>query len=376
MKAFLAARSLGLLTALAMVLFAMPGCPGSKSPDQDTERPPAKENDDSTSSGSWQEVLTGIAGRIIAAEHGVLFYAFDTLAYPEKAVDIAARLQSGKNLNGLDGAKLGFYQGEKLVGTAETDDDGYGRISWIPPKAGSYEFTVRILEPPKDDDYEDAVNVTPAPLLVGARDKNAELVVVDLDHTVVDSSFFRVLVGGAKPMARSVDVMNKLADRYTIVYLTHRPDILTRKSKTWLIDNGYPRGPLLVSELRDAFGNSGTFKTAKLEAMRKSFPNVRIGIGDKLSDAQAYVDNGLTAYLIPHYKNKPEDMREMADAIRELDGRGRLHVVSGWSQIEAGVFRGKKFLPDAFTKRLESDAERLQAAEERRKESREEDDDD
>ncbi len=318
----------------------------------------------------------GLSGVFLGAEHGVIFYAFDTLAYPRKPVDLAARVQSAKNLKSLEGASLGFYQGRKLIGTAETDGDGYGRISWTPPKAGNYEFTVRILEPPKDDDYEDSVKVTPAPLLVAARDKKTEFVVIDLDHTVVASSFFRVLIGGAKPMADAARVTRKLAKKYSIVYLTHRPNILTRKSKAWLSDNGYPRGPLMVSELKDAFGDSGKFKTARLKTMKKSFPSIRIGIGDKLSDAQAYVDNGMSAYLIPHYKHKPKNMRKIAGAIRGLKGRGRLHVVEGWREIDAGVSDGRVFPPEVFAQRLEGQAKSLQAIEDARKKREKDDDDD
>ena len=326
----------------------------------------------------WREILTGVGGQMVGAEHDVLFYAFDTLAYPNEPVDLTARLQSAKNFKSLKGATIGFYQGEEETGAAETGDDGYARISWTPPKAGDYEFTVRITKPPEDDDYSDAVKVTPAQLLVAARAKKAELAIVDLDHTVVDSSFWRVLMGGAKPMAGSADVMHKLAKRYTIVYLTHRPDILTRKSKSWLIDNGYPRAPLMVSELKDAIGDSGKFKTARLKAIRESYPNVRIGIGDKLSDAQAYVDNGIKAYLIPYYKNKPKDMQKTADAIRQLKGRGNLQVVSGWTEVEAGIFRRKTFAPNTFASRLDAEARRMLAEERRekdRKDKEEEEDD-
>ena len=343
------------------------GEPSDKEPSDD------ESSGGGSSSGSWTDVLSNIGGQILAAEHGVLFYAFDTLAYPQKPVDLVARLQSGKSIKAIDGALLGFYRGDELEGTARTDEDGYGRISWTPPAGGDHEFTVRIIEAPTDkDDYADAVNVTPAPLLVAAREKYVDLTIVDLDHTVVDAGFSRVLIGGAKPMPGSIDVMGKLAKRYTIVYLTHRPDILTRKSKAWLKDNGYPRGPLLVSELKEAFGDSGTFKTAKLKAIRSSFPNVRIGIGDKLSDAQAYVDNGLTAYLIPDYKNKPKSMRKMADQIRQLKGNGRLHVVSGWQEIDAGIFSGRTFPPEAFAKRLDEQAKQLEEAKKRQEE--EEDD--
>jgi len=328
----------------------------------------------SSGNGGWKDMLIGAAegfgAMATAMEHGVLFYALDTLAYPNEEVDLTARLQ-GRRLSGLPGAELGFYRGEELIGKATTNADGYAKVGWTPPKAGDYAFEVRVLSPPDDESAQNAAKVSAAPLLVAARDKDTQFSVIDLDHTVVDSSFLWVLLGGADPMRGAADAVQRLEKRYSLIYLTHRPDILTRKSKLWLSEHGFPRAPLMVSGLTDVFGDSGKFKTAKLRALRESFPNVRVGIGDKLSDAQAYVDNGLTAYLIPHYKRKPKDMDKMARQIEALRGRGRLHVVDGWSEIESGVFQGKAYPPDRFARRL-----RVEARDLRIRQMREDDDDD
>ncbi len=343
--------------------------PASRDPQAPSQIP-------SVQGGSWREIATNVAGQVfLAAENGVLFYAFDTLAYPGEPVDLTIRLQSIDNFKDIKGATIGFYDADELLGSAETDDGGLAALSWTPPAVGNYALTARIDALPDGVD-EEVLRVTPAPLLVAARDKQTQFVVIDLDHTVVASSFFRVLIGGARPMAESVDVTQRIASVYSIIYLTHRPDLMTRKSKGWLSDNGYPTGPLLVSELKQAFGDSGTFKTAKLKNLRKAFPNVRIGIGDKLSDAQAYVDNGLTAYLIPHYKEKPKNMRKMAKEIRRLRSRDRLHAVDGWREVEAGVFKGRSFPPATFARRLDRRADQLQADQDRRKRHRDDDDDD
>jgi len=328
------------------------------------------------SGGSWKDKAIDVVGEVtVGAEHGAIFYAFDTLAYPREAVDLTARVQSAKNLEMIADVTVGFFRGRERIGSAVTDEDGLATIQWTPPKAGGYEFEAQIIAVPGEA-FTELLEITPAPLVVMAWPKDKAFVVVDLDHTVVDSSFFRVLLGGARPAADSVRVMRRIARRYGIVYLTHRPDLLTRTSKAWLRENGYPPGPLLVSELKEAFGDSGKFKTAKLAAVTEAFPNAKIGIGDKLSDAQAYVDNGLVAYLIPHYKDKPESMRKMAGDIRRLDGRGRLNVVSSWRQIEAGIFGGKKYPPETFARQLSRRADQLEALQRQRKRDEKEDDDD
>jgi len=331
----------------------------------------------SSSGGGWKETAAAVAGQVfLASEHGVLFYAFDTLAYPGQPVDLAARAQAVKNMKGIKGLTVSFVEGDEPVAVATTDGNGLAKVSWTPPKEGDYKLKAVITGRPEGVS-EDVLKVSPSPLLVAARDKESEFVVIDLDHTVVDSSFFHVLLGNPTPMAGSVDVAKRISESYSIIYLTHRPDLLARKSKDWLARHKYPDGPLLVSELRDAFGDSGKFKTAKLKAVKKSYGNVKIGIGDKLSDAQAYVDNGLIAYLIPHYKEKPDDMQKMAGSIRKLDGRGRLNVVDGWREIEMGVFKGRKYNPSAYAGRLDRRAKQLAREQRRRREKeRDRDDDD
>ena len=337
---------------------------------------PGQLPDASNSGGGWQGLLWNIGGQVVGGEQGFLYFAYDTLAYPGKRVDLAARLQLVKGFKPVRGATVGFYRGRKLIGSAKTDKEGLAKIRWTPPAAGNYKLTAKIIKVP-DDDYDDALLVRPAPLLVAARDRKHPLVVIDLDHTVVDSSFIRVLLtGGGKPMARSVKVTGRIARRFGIIYLTHRPDLLTRKSKNWLTRNKYPDGPVMLSKLKDAFGDSGKFKTGRLLAIRKAYPNARIGIGDKLSDAEAYVKAGLTAYLIPHYKNKPKDMRKMARKIQQIRGRGRLQVVAGWDEIDNGIFKGARYTSGQFVTRLNRHAARLDAEKRRKKDDDDDNDDD
>ncbi len=312
------------------------------------------------SGSGWADVVRQVAGEVfLDAEKGTLFYAFDTLAYPRQPVDLVAQVRSAKDLTPVAGVTVAFARGDWVAGRITTDAKGVAAMQWTPPARGNYSFEARIVGVPNES-MRDMLAVGPSKLLVAAREKKAPQVVVDLDHTVVDSSFMLVMVGGGEPMADSVEVLSRIAKRYGVIYLTHRPDLLGRKSKAWLAENGYPSGPLLVSEIKDVL-DSGKFKSAKLSALRRLFPGVAMGIGDKLSDAQAYVDNGMSAYLIPDYKEKPRNMRSLAAQLRVLRGRGRLHVVSTWRQIEQGVFIGRKFPPEKFAGELELRAARIEA---------------
>lgn len=321
--------------------------------------------------GRWVGLAVDVAGRVmLGTEQGALFYAYDTLAYPGKPVHLAARLQMMPKLQKVSGVTVSFYHGDRLVGQAVTDSRGLAHITWTPPHAGDYHFRARITG--VGEKYKRFLAISDAPLLVAAREANTSFVVIDMDHTIIDAGFFRVLVGGAKPMPRSAEVAKRIARRHGIVYLTQRPEVLTRKSKTWLVRHGYPAGPVMLAGGTD-FLDSARFKTGKLKALRGAYPSVRFGIGDKCSDAEAYVSAGLTAYLIPHCKAKPKDLRKKAAEIRRLRRSSRMHVVENWYDIEAGIFDGKTFPPAACARALGRRADRLEADERRRKKK---DDDD
>ncbi|MDY7011154.1 MAG: hypothetical protein SVV80_10445 [Planctomycetota bacterium] len=319
-----------------------------------------------------QAVSTG-AEATLAAEHGTLFYAFDMLAQTGKPTELLARVIYVKKFEEVEKATVEFTLGKELLGKVLTDKDGYARLKWTPPKSGDYEIKAKITAVPEDD-YKDMLKVTPASLLVSARPKDAHFIVIDLDHTVVDSGFAKVVFSDtAKPMARADKVVKELSGKYGIIYLTHRPDLLGNKSKDWLTGNGFVRAPLLVSSLKQSIGDSGKFKSERLAELRKDFPNIRIGIGDKISDVEAYVANDMTGYLIPNYNRDDDDagdFRKLAKKIRKLDSR--IHVVDGWEEIRAGIFKSQKFPPAAYADRLDARAKQL----DEEKKKKDDDDDD
>ncbi len=319
---------------------------------------------------SFGQAVGAGADAIKIAEHGTLFYAFDTLTHPNKSTELLAQVIYVKKLKKVEKATVEFSLGKESLGEVLTDKDGYARLKWEAPKAGDYEIKVKI-KAVDDDDYKEILKTTPASLLVSVRPKDARFIVIDLDHTVVASSFFKVLTSGAKPMPKADGVVGELAKKYGIIYLTHRPDLLGNKSKNWLTDNGFVRAPLLVSSFKQSIGDSKKFKSGRLKELRKDFPNIRIGIGDKIGDVEAYVENDMTGYLIPNYDrddDDADDFRKLAKKIRKLDKR--IHVVDGWDEIRAAILTDKKFTATAYANRLEARAKKL------KEEKKKKDDDD
>ena len=268
------------------------------------------------------------------SEKGVLFLGFDTLAKQGEQVKVSAKLQFGDFLSPRPNYLVSFFLSGKLMGRARTDEDGIAEIDFVPEKPGLFNFEARL------DPQETGLEKAPeANILVCCPETDRRLMVVDLDKTLVASGFYTVLVGDPEPTGDSARVLNKFAERFAVIYLTHRPDLFAASSKDWLRRHGYPAGPLLSSSLSSFFEGSEKYKTGRLSQLKKEFPNLKLGIGDKFSDARAYAANGMTAYIIVqreedkssrHYLNTVEEIKKLPPSVE---------VVNGWKQIDERFFR-------------------------------------
>ena len=299
-------------------------------------------------------VLSGCGAQhaLLGTETTYLFGGYDVLCTPGQTVALRARLQAGDFLRGRDGHVVRFRREGALYGAALTDGDGVAAVSFTPRHSGDTVFTADAA--PRG--FRD-VPPQPVRLVVACRPADAPLVVVDLDKTLVASGFQEVLLGSPAPMPDSPRVMRRIAGKYGVVYLTHRPDLFGPKSKAYLRRHGYPDGPLLLSDIRGFLRGSEAFKSGMLAELRGRFGNLQIGIGDKISDAAAYHANGLRAMLIvqPDEVRTAEAAAELARQI-ERDLPPEVHVVTSWGQIEQAVFEGKSFGRDEMVRQLRSPA--------------------
>jgi len=298
----------------------------------------------------------GTQGALLGTESSYLLTADDAISLPGRPVRLHARLQAGDLLQGQPGHVVRFYLAGHFYGAAMTGSSGVAEIEFVPERPGEYVFLVDVAPggfptaPPR-----------PEQCVVVCRPADAPLLVVDLDKTLVESGFQEVLLGDPKPMPDSPRVMERLAEKYTVVYLTHRPDALGTKSRRWLAAQGYPTGPLLLSDLGGFLAGSEKFKSSKLNEIQQDFRSLQLGIGDKITDAKAYHANGIRAYLIvmPWDFPSPSALRELAGEIqREL--APQVQVVTGWKEVEQGVFEGATFPPARMVKMLEERAAALE----------------
>lgn len=290
---------------------------------------------------------------ILGTERGYLFTGYDRLALPGEEVQLKTRIQAGDFLQDQPGLVVRYYHDGELYRATETNDEGVAQVAFTPEKPGDYIFRAEVSAvglpdtPPK-----------PLDILVACRESDAPMVVIDMDKTLVASGFHRVIAGDPEPMEGSVEVVSRLANRTTIVYLTHRPEYFGPKSKQWVRDNGYPRGPMLLSSVGGFVKGSRAFKSERLAQLGKRFKALEVGVGDKVGDALAYHENDLQAYLIPpiDYDDATADeLRTWADEIYELPDA--VQVVYGWDEVRRGIYQDEGFPPGRVVDRLRRLAE-------------------
>jgi len=306
----------------------------------------------------------GAQGFLLGAQQGYLLSGYDVLALPNEQVDVRVSMLGGNYLQGQPGRTVRFFQGGQPYRTAVTGQDGVAAVPFQPAAAGDYSLKAEV-EP-----LADGSALEPVEILVACRTADAPMVVVDLDKTLVASGFHVVMVGDPKPMDRSPEVMQRLAQRYTVVYLTHRPEHFGPKSRSWLRSHEYPQGPLLVSTTGEFIKGSQAFKTAAIERLRERFKALQVGIGDKIGDALAYHANGLRAFLIPPIPDdaKGDSLRQWAAELDQLPDE--VQVVRNWNEIEQGVFGSARFPRSAMQAELRRRADALDQQERARRASR------
>lgn len=294
----------------------------------------------------------GAQGMLLGTQGSYLFMVADALALPNETVELRARLQGGQFLRAQAGLVVRFYRDGKLFKAAQTDENGVAAVSFTPTQPGDHWFGAEVADAGLSDR-------APAPqkLLIACRAAEAPMAVVDMDKTVVALGFHMVLIGDPAPMAGSARVLRRLAATRTIVYLTHRPDYFGPKSKKWLRDKKYPAGPVLLSTVSGFLKGSGKYKTEMLRRLQGRFKKIEVGIGDKVSDAAAYHENGLKSFLIIQVPEgeDPKPFEKLADEIAELPAA--VQVVTDWDEIEKALFAGASFPRADAERRLRKKAE-------------------
>ena len=291
-------------------------------------------------------------GQVFAGEEGQLFWAQDVLALPGEQVPLRARLQGGDLLGDRRGYLVRFVLDGQVLAVTQTDREGYVQAWFTPPACGDYRIEVQL----SPVGWPSGEVPPPADLLVQCRPADQPMLLVDMDKTVVKSDFRQVLLGRAQPMPDAARVMNRLAQRYWLVYFTQRPQMLGPSSKGWLKQYGFPRSVLLLSKSGMLMSSSSELKQRALEELRKRFTGLELAIDDRIEDAPIYLQAGMRAIIVLPLtqRDDPKLLAKQAGQLEQLDPN--VDVVTDWTQLEQAVFDGMRFTPQDAARQVRDHA--------------------
>ena len=229
---------------------------------------------------------------------------YDGIALPGEEVILKAKLEKDDVFHlDLEDQKVVFSLGGKTIGTAITGERGIARLAYKPEEGGTYRIHVAIHpdSPYQGEEGEVLLQVVP---------KDRDLLVSDVDHTIADISWLKFLVTANEdvpPLADAPDVLQQLSARYQIIYLTARDDSFMKKTKEWMSLQELPRAPIIFWDFLGSPSRSRSrFKKEMIAKLKQDWPQVVVGIGDQRGDAEAYLENGLRAFILGDEENLPD----------------------------------------------------------------------
>lgn len=219
----------------------------------------------------------------------------DLLARPGQPIELRAKLESNSVTGSdIEGARIEFRLDGKVLGTALTDDDGVALLRADAPLTGDHELKA-VFE--GNDDYLRAEYLA----MLAVRRADDSMMVLDIDWTISMTDNLNTALGSSDspPLREAPEVVGRLARAHAPVYVTARARQLRKRTLSWLHRYGFPRGPVFFLEpKRFPTYSEAAYKTSVLVPMKKAFPGLRFGIGNKESDVESHRAAGLPCLLI------------------------------------------------------------------------------
>lgn len=225
---------------------------------------------------------------------------YDITGKPGTKCKLRCRLQTS-NLLGFDiaGIEIQFSLQNEIIGSAVTDRYGVAKIEYTFTDYGLFEIGLNI----RQGKY--AKNS--GKIVAGIFNNEKPILICDIDHTLCKTNLFYFFLNLDKRILAipgSSLSLNRIKDKYHIIYVTHRDDAFICKTKYWLDLRGFPAGPVFFWNYGRAPFSNEKYKEAIVGNLKKQFENIVVGIGDKLGDAFAYHTNGIRAVIL-NRKNNP-----------------------------------------------------------------------
>ncbi|MFO0748116.1 MAG: hypothetical protein U1F43_21030 [Myxococcota bacterium] len=223
--------------------------------------------------------------------------AYDQVVGPDDVPELSARFTYGAVDKDLEDEDVDLWirscPGWTKLATARTDDDGIARVQLAAPLApGEYNLLWVV-----------GGDATTAPGMLAVWEPGQTVVVSDIDGTLTinDAQVFKEIFLGTDPTAYT-DADQALwtvrRKGYHVQYLTGRPELLGRMTKSWLAAHRFPPGPTKLTdktlEALPSESGVGDFKTGILEHLVGDVGLWVYGaFGNATTDISAYQANDI-----------------------------------------------------------------------------------
>ncbi|GMU21526.1 MAG: hypothetical protein AMXMBFR13_16190 [Phycisphaerae bacterium] len=247
----------------------------------------------------------------------------DAVSFTPGNVPLTAFLQKQKGLgyrSGIDRTPIEFSVNGGKVGGSSTQRKGRAEADCTLPGGACSTFEAKTRVGGK---------TLRAQGTVFTWDPTRTVIAVDIDDTLSHTDYGDLLLtggrdSGSRPIAGSRETLQELAKHYHIAYVTSRPRFLMERSREWLNRHGYPPGPVVTSPSWEEWSDQTEFKTGELARLRKQWPNLLIGIGDKQVDVDAYSANRMLTLIVN--ESNPHEYGSKAVTFRSWHNLGKYFV--------------------------------------------------
>jgi hypothetical protein len=191
---------------------------------------------------------------------------------------------------------------------ASTGPDGIARLELPSRPDGLHRIPVRAA----GRDAVAVVRILPA---------DSPVFISDIDETIADVSPLGFIVKPSSwvpPMPGAAEALEAIGRAFPLVYLTARDHVFTRKTRGWLAMNRFPEAPILTRKgTRFTTVRAKDHKILRLAELKRDFPRIAWGIGDKRGDAEAYASAGIPAICFA--ARRPEGVPESVPCCASWD---------------------------------------------------------
>ena len=231
-------------------------------------------------------------------QRDTLLYVRDEVCTPGDTITLTAKLEENDwHWEDVEGKPLSFTNvkgGDKIefLGGDVTDREGRARVSFRPPAPGDYTIECQFAGAP-------GLRPTSFRARVLCQQPARYGIILDIDKTLAATSIKDVFAGRlrlALPLdLDTVRVVNDLAKEYDLFIVTSRPRTQAAAVLDWLTGNGFPRVPTFFYDPRAEAIRPAMAKRKIIQDLKRRDPFIAVGIGDRESDLEGYMRDGLLA---------------------------------------------------------------------------------